>query len=75
MLEEFLGKAQREWPDKRVSGDDDGVTAFAIAVDPVHKIIRIQFTKPVNWIGLDLETAENLNLLLAEKIRDLKHLA
>lgn len=75
MLAELLGNAQRRWPHKRISGDDDGETAFAIATDPQNEIIRIQFTKPMNWIGLDIQSAKNLHRLLGEKITELSLLS
>ena len=71
ILDEIMGKAERTYPHGRVSGDDLGEAAFAIAADPVHRIIRIQFTKPMTWLGLDLPTATKLRDLLAEKIREL----
>jgi hypothetical protein len=72
MIEEIIGQAQRKWPHGRVSGDDDGETAFAIAADPRYKIIRIQFTKPMNWLGLDVASAKQLIRLLTEKTEELE---
>lgn len=74
MLDEIAGVAERKWPNGRISGDDDGETAFAIAVDPRHKIVRIQFTKPMNWIGLDVKSARQLAAMLDEKADQLERL-
>jgi hypothetical protein len=75
LLEQFLGKSRREWPQGRVGGDDDGELAFAIAADPKHGIIRIEFGKSVDWIGLDRESAERLRDMLTEKLLELRGIA
>lgn len=72
LLEEFLRTAERKWPHGRISGDDDGETAFAIAADPRNKIVRIQFTKPMDWLGLDAKSARHLAKLLTEKADEIE---
>ena len=72
ILAEMSGKADREWPDGRISADDDGESAYAIAADPEHGIVRIQFTKPMKWLGLDLKSAETLKDALEQKIDELR---
>ena len=72
LISEIKGTANREWPQGRVSGDDDGVTAFAIAADRDNKIVRIQFTKPMFWLGLDNKSARDLAAKLIEKAEDLE---
>jgi len=72
MLGELLNRAQRNYPSGRVSADDEGETAFAIAVDHAHRIIRIHFTKPMEWLGFDLASARHLRSLLNEKIQELE---
>lgn len=72
LLNQFLGHSQRQWPQGRTGGDDDGELAFAIAADPRHGIIRIVFGKPVEWIGLDREAAEKLIDSLREKLFELR---
>lgn len=73
-LQEIVGVAPRKWPDGRVSGDDDGETAYAIAADPVHNIVRIKFTKPMDWLGLDVKSARQLAAMLTEKADQLERL-
>lgn len=73
MLDELSGIAERKWPHGRLSGDDDGETAFAIAADHRSKIVRIQFTKPMNWIGLGVLEARQLAQKLTEKADELEH--
>jgi hypothetical protein len=71
LIDEIFGRAQRRWPDGRISGDDDGVTAYAIAADPQHRIVRIQFTKPMCWLGLDVKAARQLRDALDNKLSEL----
>src|SRR5262245_10830408 len=73
MLDEIAGTAERKWPHGRVSGDDDGETTFAIATDHRYKIVRIQFTKPMAWLGLDAKSARELSKMLTEKADELEH--
>lgn len=71
LLNELAGHAEREYPQGRVSADDLGATAFAVAADPEHRIVRMLFTKPVNWIGLTKTDCEKLIALLQEKVREI----
>lgn len=71
LIDEIFGHAQRKWPDGRISGDDDGVTAYAIAADPANRIVRIQFTKPMLWLGLDVKSARQLRDALDDKLSEL----
>lgn len=71
LIDEIFGRAKIRWPQGQIAPDDQGETAFAIAVDPPNRIIRIQFTKPIIWLGLDRESAVKLRDLLTEKIKEL----
>ncbi|MDP2651956.1 MAG: hypothetical protein Q8O94_02380 [bacterium] len=71
MLDEISG-GERKWPHGRVSDDDDGETTIAIMADLQYKIIRIQFTKPMAWLGLDVKSARELVRLLSEKAGELE---
>ena len=73
-IDQMFGESKRDWPNGRVAGDDDGESAFAIATDPVHMIVKIAFPKPMNWIGLDLKTAKGMRDALSEKINELERL-
>jgi glucose-6-phosphate 1-dehydrogenase len=46
---------------------------MAVTLDLRHKVIRIVFKKPIDWIGLDLETARALRDKLSEHIETLEH--
>ncbi len=69
--EQFLGSTKRTWPNGRLGGEDDGETAFAIAVDPVKRVIIIRFPKPMDWIGFGVTEAIALRDKLDEKINEL----
>lgn len=70
-LEQAMGINKREWPEGRISGEDDGVTAYAIAADPVRKIVILKFPKPMDWIGLSANDAAILRNALDAKIAEL----
>lgn len=72
LYDEIFGRAKLKWPHGQISNDDLGETAFAIAVDPEHNIVRIHFTKPMMWLGLDRKTAEAMRDLLDSKIKELR---
>jgi hypothetical protein len=69
--EQITGSTKREWPQGRISGEDDGATAFMIAADPSRKVVLITFPKPMNWIGLGVNEAMQLRNMLDEKIGEL----
>lgn len=70
-MDEIAGTANRQWPQGRINGEDDGETAFAIAADLGNKIVRIQFSKPMSWLGLDAEAARKLAAMLLEKAAEI----
>lgn len=72
MLNEIFGESKRRWPDGRVSGDDDGETRFAIVTDIKSRIIRIQFSKPMVWLGLPAKEAREFAKMLLEKADELE---
>lgn len=72
LLNELQGKAERQWPHGRIAGEDDGESAYAIATDLERGVVRIQFTKPMQWIGLDIPSATALRDKLTEKINELR---
>jgi len=72
--EELKGTAEREYPQGRLSGDDEGVTAFYIAADGRTGLLHIQFTKPIKWLALDLPAAKRLRDVLSDKIEMLRYM-
>lgn len=71
-MDQINKTAKRAWPDGRTSHDDDGELAYAVATDLKHRVIRIQFSKPVEWLGLDQEAAEKLRDTLTERLHELR---
>lgn len=57
--------ATGDFPQGRLSDDDQGGLRVAIAADTRNGIVRVDFGKPVAWFGLDKATA----LALADKLR------
>ena len=70
LLEQFEGKAKREYSAGRIAPDDDGDIAFGIAADPQHKRVIVRFGKPVEWIGFPPEQAIALAEMLIAKARE-----
>ena len=52
-------------PFGKINADDEGGLRMGVAVDQSNGIVRVDFGKPVAWLGLDRETA----LGLADLIR------
>lgn len=72
LIDQLDGRAKRQFPNSRVDAKDDGALSYAIATDMRHRIIRIDFTKPVEWLGLDIQSAEYLRDSLTERILELR---
>lgn len=71
LFKQLLGDKSRQWPQGRISGEDDGATAFAIATDFQNRVIIIRFSKPMDWIGLGIVEAIALRDKLDEKINEI----
>lgn len=72
-ISQITGNTKREWPAGRISGEDDGATAYAIAADPVKRVILIRFPKPMDWIGFGVVEAIALRDQLDVKIAEISH--
>lgn len=76
LLKRFLDQGKRPvkrtFSDGRIGADDDGDLAYLIAADPKRQIVRIEFNKPVSWLGLDRDSAEALRDKLTEKLLELR---
>lgn len=69
-LEQCERRAKREYPQGRVGATDDGALALAVTADKPHGIVRIDFGKPVEWLGLPPNEAVALAQLLIRKARE-----
>ena len=56
----------------KLTPSDEGDLAYRIAADPRRQKIVIDFGKPVAWIGLDRESAEQLRDNLTTKLMELR---
>jgi len=54
-----------------MGADDDGELAYAIANDDRHQTIVMRFGKPVEWIALGIEDAEQLRDDLTDRLQAL----
>lgn len=70
--DELARIAKREWPDGRVSNEDDGSLSYALATDMRHRCIRMVFPKPITWLGFDRAAAEQLRDQLTERLLELR---
>lgn len=71
MLKEFLNTAKPNFPQGKINEDDRGELSFAVALDIKKQTVIIRFAKPVDWIGLDRESALHLADLLTQRANDL----
>lgn len=63
------GKAPRQFPEGRLSGDDDGDITFKVGGDPDKQIVAIEFAKPVAWVAMPPQQAIELAQLLIKHAR------
>jgi len=65
--EQEEGTANRQWPEGRISGDDDGELAFVVAAK--DGLVRLDFGKPVEWMAMPPEQAVQMAQLLIKQAR------
>lgn len=63
------GRAARQWPDGRLSGDDDGEIVFKVGSDPEKVLVRIEFPKPTEWLAMPPQDAIKMAQLLIQHAR------
>lgn len=61
----------REYPRGRISGDDEGQTATAMAVDHQNKTLIIRYFKPIVWVGYGPDEAMQYLMMLAKHVSQL----
>src|SRR5687768_3107867 len=69
--EERDGKAQREFPEGRLSGDDDGSLTFKIGADAEKGVVAIEYSKPTVWVAMPPQQAVELAQLLIKHARSI----
>lgn len=66
----WLGATGR-YPFGAAESSDEGELRMALACDHRNGIVRIEFGKPVGWLGLTSREARELAKLLVEKASEL----
>lgn len=68
---QLSGLQERTWGRGRISGDDDGELAFVVSSGKTPGIVRVDFGKPVEWLGLPPQEAVELAQLLIKHARSI----
>lgn len=67
-MREILGLgATGKYPNGKLDEHDEGEIKIAIAADPANRCVRIDFGKPVAFIGFTPEQAREIADMLTEK--------
>ena len=69
--EQEAGTAKREWPEGRIEGTDDGQIVFKLSSDPETGVIKVDFGKPVTWVGMSPNDAVQVAQLLIKHARSI----
>jgi hypothetical protein len=70
-IKNFKIGATGRFPYGRAAEDDEGELQIAMAADHGNAIVRLQFGKPIGWLGLPSVNARQLAALLIEKADEL----
>lgn len=65
------GIAQRQWPEGRIAGSDDGELAFRIGVNPEKELIAIEFPKEIKYVAMSPRDAISLAQSLIKHARSI----
>ncbi len=65
-----LGATGR-FPYGQADANDEGELRMALAADHGNAIVRIEFGKPIGWLGLPSREARQLAAMLTEKADEL----
>ena len=66
--------ATGKFPEGKLGPDDEGELTLGIAADPKNNIVRIEFGKPVAWVGLPPDKAiQFANVIIAKAATLLKN--
>ena len=72
LVEQMLGRTTQQFPQPKISEDDEGDLAFAIAADAEHNLVRIRFGHPVVWLGLPPDVAIQFAETILRKVKELQ---
>lgn len=60
-----------QFPKGQIAPDDKGELQFAVAADPVKKVVYIKFGTPVDWLALPRPELETFIKALSEKLEQI----
>jgi hypothetical protein len=63
--------ATGQHPYGKASDDDEGELRMALGVDHGNGIVRVEFGKPIAWLGLPAQQARELGALLLARADEL----
>jgi len=70
-LKDFKLGATSRFPYGKADATDEGELRMALAADHSNGIVRVQFGKPIAWLGLPSREARALAAVLIEKADEL----
>jgi hypothetical protein len=70
-IKDFKLGATGRYPYGKADEHDEGELLMAIAADHGNSIVRLQFGKPIAWLGLPANEARQLAAMLMEKATEL----
>jgi hypothetical protein len=62
------------FPYGKLNDSDEGEVAMGIVADPFNGVVRLDFGKPVAWLGLPSVVARELARMLVEKADEVDRL-
>lgn len=65
--------ATGEFPQGKLNDSDEGALKLAVAYDKLNGVVRVDFGKPVTWLGLPPPEARALALLLLDHAGKFSH--
>lgn len=68
---ERRGEAQRQFPNGRLSGDDDGQLTFKIGADREKNVVAIEYSTPTVWMAMSPQQAVELAQILIKHARSI----
>jgi len=71
-LKDFKLGATGRYPRGKADTSDEGELQMALAADHQNAIVRVQFGKPIAWLGLPAREARQLATLLNEKAEEIE---
>lgn len=70
-VDQVMNRARQSFPDGPINRTDEGELSFAVAADPVNRVVIIHFGKPVVWAGMAKKQALQLADMLRERAMEL----